>query len=183
VTHAFATPGTHTGTVTATDPTGLSASATATVVILARPTRPSAAPTPRITHLRQAHTRWREGSKLARLARRSRKPPVGTTFSFTLNTVASVTLTFTRSVGGRRVHHRCVAPSRGTHGKPACRRGVPAGTLTFAGGRAGTNQITFQGRLSRHHRLAPGTYTVKLTAKNASGKAMSHAITFTIITR
>ena len=88
VTHAFATPGAHTGTVTATDPTGLSASATATVVILARPTRPSAAPTPRITHLRQAHTRWREGSKLARLARRSRKPPVGTTFSFTLNPAA-----------------------------------------------------------------------------------------------
>jgi hypothetical protein len=184
VTHAFATAGPHAATVTAIDPTGLTATSTVMVNVVTRP--PSGTmqpPRPKLTRLKQSHARWRVGSKLASLARRRPRTPVGTAFSFTLNTAASVTVTFTRSVSGRLVHHRCLAPSRGNHRKPPCRRGVPAGTLTFAGGHAGTNRITFQGRLSRHRRLMPGTYTLTLTAKNASGEATSHAITFTIVAR
>ena len=182
VTHSFTTTGPHQATVTATDPTGLTATSTVTVQVVTRP--PSGAmrpPRPRITSLKQSHGRWRLGSGRASLARQRRPPPVGTAFSFTLNTDASVTLTFTHSVGGRLVRHRCVASSRRNHLKRTCRRSVQAGTLTFTAGRAGSNRITFQGRLSRHRRLAPRTYTLKLTAKNASGEATSHGITFTIV--
>lgn len=181
VAHIFATPGTHTGTVTATDPTGLAAASSATVVIVARPTRVTLAPTPRITHLTQAHTRWREGSKLARLARKSRNPPVGTTFSFTLSTPAALKLIFTQSANGRRVGKRCAAPSHANRNKRACHRTITSGTVSFASARAGTVKITFQGRLSRHKKLRPGRYEVAIVATNATGRTTSRALTFTIV--
>lgn len=184
VTHAFATLGTHTATVTATDPTGLAATSSATVVILARPARrmtPPPPPTPRITHLTQAHTRWRDGPKLARLARRSRKPPVGTTFSFALNTAAALKLTFTESARGRRVGKKCAAPSHGNRRKRACTRTITSGTVTFQSAKAGTAKIAFQGRLSRRKKLRPGRYKLTVTATNATGKTTSHALTFTIV--
>jgi hypothetical protein len=182
VTHVFATSGTHTGTVTATDPTGLAATSNATVAILAGPTPTTTTPpTPRITHLTQAHTRWREGSKLARLARRSRTPPVGTTFSFALNTPAALKLTFTKSVSGRRVGNKCAAPSRSNRHNRACRRTITSGTVTFSSAAAGTVKITFQGRLSRRKKLRPGRYKLTIAATNATGRATSHALPFTIV--
>ena len=181
VTHVFATPGTHTGTVTATDPTGLAAMSSATVVIVVRPTRTTPTPAPQITHLTQTHTRWREGSKLARLAHRSRTRPVGTTFSFTLNTPAALKLIFTQSASGRRVGKRCVAPSRANRNKRACQRTITSGTVSFASAGAGTAKITFQGRLSRHKKLRPGRYKLTVAATNATGRTTSHALTFTIV--
>jgi hypothetical protein len=181
VTHVFTTPGTHTGTVTATDPTGLSAASTATVVILARPTRTTAPPTPRITHLRQAHTRWREGSKLARVARRSGKPPIGTTFSFALNSPAALELIFTQSASGRRVGRKCAGPSQANRRGRACKRTITSGTVTFPSTGAGTVKITFQGRLSRRKKLRPGRYKLTIAATNATGRTTSHALTFTIV--
>jgi hypothetical protein len=65
----------------------------------------------------------------------------------------------------------------------ACGRAARRPALTFASVRAGPGRITFQGRLSRHRRLAPGTYKLTLTTKNASGEATSHGIMFTIVTR
>ncbi|HTP20770.1 MAG TPA: PKD domain-containing protein [Solirubrobacteraceae bacterium] len=181
VTHVFATPGPHTGTVTATDPTGLTATSTATVVILTRPTRTTTTPTPRISDLRQTHTRWREGSKLARLGRRSRKPPVGTTFSFALNTSAALKLIFTRSASGRRVGKKCDAPSHANRRKHACNRTITSGTVTFQEAGVGMVKITFQGRLSQHKKLRPGRYKLTIAATNAVGRTTSHALTFLII--
>ncbi len=170
--------------MTATDPTGLAATSTTTVVILARPARrmtPPPPPTPRITHLTQTHTRWREGSKLARLARRRRKPPVGTTVSFALKPAAAVKLTFTESARGRRVGKKCAAPSHGNRRKRACTRTITSGTVTFPSAEAGTAKIAFQGRLSRRKKLRPGRYKLTITATNATGKTTSHALTFTIV--
>jgi hypothetical protein len=181
VTHVFATPGTHTGTVTATDPTGLAATSSATVVILARPTLTKPTPAPTITHLTQTHTRWREGSKLARLAHKSRKPPIGTTFSFTLNTPAALKLIFTQSASGRRVGKKCAAPSHANRHRHACRRTITSGTVSFESAPSGTVRITFQGRLSRHHRLRPGRYKLTIAATNTTGRTISHALTFTIV--
>jgi len=183
-THVFTTLGTHTATVTATDPTGLAATSTATVVILARPTRRMTTPpppTPRITHFTQTHSRWREGSKLARRARRGRKPPVGTTFSFALNTAAAVKLTFTQSARGRRAGKKCVAPSHANRRKRACNRTITSGTVTFPSAGAGTVKITFEGRVSRHKKLRPGRYKLTVAATNSTGRTTSHALTFTIV--
>jgi CSLREA domain-containing protein len=78
--------------------------------------------------------------------RRKGKAPVGTSFSFTLSEAAKVTFSFTGKVKGRKV----------------------TGSLTV-NGVAGVNHVAFRGRLSNGKLLAPGTYTVAITA-TANGK-------------
>ena len=142
-------------------------------------------PVPALGRIHASHRTWREGSKLASVTsvahnhKRKRKPPVGTTFTFTLNTAATITLTFTHRVGGRKVEHKCVAPSRHNRHDRACKRTVTADTLTLTG-HAGTDKIRFQGRLSNHRHLAPGTYTLAITASNTSGRSDPRSIKFTI---
>ena len=138
-------------------------------------------PVPSLGPIHASHNTWREGRKLASVASvaHKHKPPVGTTFTFTLNTPATTKLTFTRRVGGRNVKHKCVAPTRHNRHDRACKRTVTADTLTLAG-HAGTDKIRFQGRLSKHRQLAPGTYTLTITASNASGRSDPRSIKFTI---
>jgi DNA-binding beta-propeller fold protein YncE len=76
----------------------------------------------------------------------------GTTFSFTLSKAARVMFTFTQ-----KNHHR------------------PLGTLTIAGHR-GRNKLAFNGRINRHTKLEPGTYTVTIKAGPATRR-----LTFTIL--
>jgi hypothetical protein len=141
----------------ASNPYGSAAATSVAVAVAAQ--RP---PTPKITNLRQSHKKWREGKKLAKVARR--RPPVGDTFRFTLNTDAKLKLTFTHKV--RR------------HGRT---RTVTAGTVTFKTARAGHRKIVFQGRLSRHKKLHRGTYTLRITATNSSGHGVSKPLTFKIV--
>lgn len=136
-------------------------------------------PAPLISGVGQAHRTWREGGRLAALAR-TRRPPVGTSFSFALNTASTVVFAFTHEVAGRRVGARCVAPTRRNRHRRGCRRTVTAATLTFAGVAAGAHRLAFQGRLSRSRRLAPGSYTLLITATNATGRAGGR-ISFTIV--
>jgi hypothetical protein len=95
-------------------------------------------------------------SKLSQTRRSWRESgrSAGTAFRFTLNEPAKVTLTFNR---GRR------------------RRG----TMTV-NGRDGKNDFRFKGRLSRRHRLAPGRYTVTLTATATGLRSNRQSLTFTI---
>ena len=136
-------------------------------------------PVPVLSAITQTHKLWRGGGKLARLAR-TRKPPLGTTFGFTLNTTSTVVFAFTHTVAGRKVGGRCVAPNRRNRRRRACRRTVTAATLTFTGARTGPHRVAFQGRLSRKKKLAPGNYTLVITASNASGRT-SGRISFTIV--
>ena len=76
----------------------------------------------------------------------------GTTFSFTLSETARVTLTFTQRNHQRRL-----------------------GNLTINGHR-GRNKVAFNGRINRHTKLAPGTYTVTISAG-----ASTKRLTFTIL--
>ena len=78
VTHAFTTLGTHSGTVTATDPTGLTATMTVAVNVVARRTAPSPDRTP---------------PKITKLKLRGHK------ISFTLSEPGKLKLTFARRVG------------------------------------------------------------------------------------
>src|SRR5262249_28521555 len=71
------------------------------------------------------------------------KVPLGTRFHFTLSAAAKLQITITRSAGGLRRGHGCVAQSaklRRAHAKP-CRRTLTLGTLTRASEPAGADSL------------------------------------------
>jgi hypothetical protein len=111
--------------------------------------------------------------------RRRNEPPVGTTFSFSLDQAATVRLRFTRWLPGRRVGGKCAAQTIHNHSKPLCARFLLAGTLTKSG-HAGRNRVKFDGRLPGRGPLTPGAYTLTITAANAEGQASAPALQFTI---
>ncbi len=145
---------------------------------LCAPPRP-----PIITSANQSHRTWREGGKLAAFARKhgKHKLPVGTTFSFTLNEQARVSFAFTQQVNGRKVKGKCVTQTKRNRHKPACRRTLRSGTLSFAA-HSGLNKVFFQGRVSRSTKLKPGHYTLVITATSAAGRhSRPVKLSFTIV--
>jgi hypothetical protein len=124
----------------------------------------------RLSSLSETAKTWREGNALARISakKKKKKLPLGTTFSFSLNEPAEVTFTFTAPAGGRKAGKTCVAQTKKNKKKHRCTRTVTAGTLTFSA-HAGTNKVRFEGLISKHKKLGPGSYTLLVTA-TASGK-------------
>jgi FG-GAP repeat len=136
-------------------------------------------PPPVVQNARQSTARWREGNRLARISRA--KTPTGTIFSFSLGEQAAVTFNFAQRVSGREVGGRCVAQSVRNRSKPACGRSVTAGALSFTG-HDGTDEVAFQGRISPVKRLAPGRYTVVITATDSAGaRSAPKSLSFTIV--
>jgi hypothetical protein len=160
-----ATLGRHRFTLTATDSFGVSSAVTVSYTVVAvRPT---------IGGLRETASTWveRHGS--------GGRLPVGTTFTFSLDQAASVTLSFARSAGGRMAGGRCVAPPLATSSAPACTRRIGAGTLTIKAAR-GANGLRFSGRTSSGQ-LPAGSYTVVVRATGRSGQAsVALSLQFTI---
>ena len=114
------TLGAHSFTVNTEDSDGVTATQTVTYSVVA--------PMPPILKLSigavgQSASVWREGNGLAQISSK-KKPPLGTTFSFTLNEAGAVTFTFSHQVGGRRAHGKCVAPSSRNKHKAKCKRTV-----------------------------------------------------------
>ncbi len=134
---------------------------------------------PTVSSARVAPSRFRLGSALPRISRRT---PVGTTISFGLSEAARVTLAFARPrQPGRLVGGRCVAPSGGNRGGRACARSLPTGSLRL-NGTAGRNRMRFQGRLSRRKTLRPGRYTTTITAADAAGnRSAPKTVSFTVL--
>jgi hypothetical protein len=132
-----------------------------------------------ISALKQSHASWREADKRARVSRRE---PLGTTFSFSLNAAATVTFTFTRTVPGRMVGRSCRAPSKHNATHRACRRTVVAGVLRFSG-RASTNKVAFYGLLPARRKLPPGRYALRVSATSSGSAAKSQVLHFTILGR
>lgn len=137
---------------------------------------PAPAPhTPALTNFHQSHRKWREGKP------HKHRPPVGTTFSFTLDQPATVSLVFNQRLVGRKVKGKCVAKKKNNQGKPRCKRTVRRGMVTV-GGHAGSNSISFKGRISAGKKLGPGRYTVTITATNAAGQqSKPHTLDFRIV--
>ncbi len=146
---------------------------------------------PTLANVSQSHSRWRAGSVAARLSKSAaraarskakakvRRPPLGTTFSFTLNVAASVKLTFTRQVAGRKVKGRCIAQNAKNRHKPVCKRTISP--LAFpVSAKAGARKLVFQGTATGK-KLSPGTYTVTLVATNAGLSSAPKSLSFTIV--
>jgi hypothetical protein len=137
----------------------------------------------RLSGLSETAKTWREGNSLARISTRKKgkkkRPPVGTTFSFALNEPASVTLTFTEPAGGRKVGKKCVAETKKNKKKHRCTRTVIAGTLTFSA-HAGTNKVRFEGLISKHKKLKPGSYTLLVTATASGERSTTRTLHFRI---
>ena len=158
---------------------GVSYGADQTFTTAALPITPTIAPT--ITAAHESASRWREGNKLAQISRRKKKPPVGTTFKFTLNEQASVTFSFTMKAKGRKVGGKCVTENRRNAKRRSCQRTATAATLSFTG-HSGQNKVVFQGRVSRAKKLKPGRYTLVITATNGAGqKSAAQKLSFTIV--
>ncbi len=140
------------------------------------------APTPLLlSGVSQSHGTWRAGKALASIARKHKLPPIGTTFSFTLNEQAKVSFAFTQQVGGRRVRGKCVAQNKNNRHKASCKRAVTRGTLSFTA-QPGRDKVSFQGRISASKELAPGRYTLVITATASAGeRSQPKSLSFTIV--
>jgi hypothetical protein len=166
--------GTYTFTVTATSNDGSTATTSSSYTV-----KPAPPPKPSLGSIKASHKTFRTGNKLASIAKAKKKPPVGTTFSFVLNTTATLKLSFAEQLKGRKVKHKCEAPSKRNAHDHSCKLSQGVGSLTLSG-HAGTDKVSFQGRLSKHKKLKAGTYTLTISATNASGKSRSRSVTFTI---
>jgi hypothetical protein len=175
------TVGSYPAMLTVTDSSGIEASALLLIPINPLPSAIQALPAPRISGARQSASRWREGRKLAHISRHKTRLPVGSTFSFSLNEQASVSFAFTQKVKGRKVGRSCVAKTRMNARRKGCTRTVTAGTLSFIA-HGGINRVVFQGHISRSTRLAPGRYTLVITARNAAAQESTPVrLGFTIV--
>jgi hypothetical protein len=132
------------------------------------------------TSASQSVRRWRSGGKLATLAA-ARKPPVGTTFRFTINEAATVRFAFAQLLPGRKVNGKCVAQTARNGSHKSCIRSVLRGAISLSAS-AGPHNLFFQGRLTRPKKLKPGVYTLTLTATNTSGQQATKTLRpFTIV--
>jgi DNA-binding beta-propeller fold protein YncE len=125
---------------------------------------------PVLSHVRQAHARWREAGAPGRA-------PTGTAFAFTLNETARVSLTFVQRGGGRRIRGRCVAQTANNRHHRSC--DVPRGTLVAAAHR-GRNTLAFAGRVGRRL-LGPGRYAVRIVATSGGRTSSAQNLAFAIV--
>ena len=173
-------------TSTATDSYGNQASHTYRLTIKAAPPPPKcdASQTagqgchtpPLLTNVHQSHRHWRERN----LRQPNHHKPTGTTFSYTLNEPATLSLAFTQKHPGRQLAHRCQTPSKTNRDKPRCTRTLTIATLT-ATGHAGPNHLPFKGRILHAKKLGPGTYTLVITAHAFASTSRPRTLTFTIL--
>jgi hypothetical protein len=162
------TTGAHHFTATALDSDGVSASASVTYTVVAA--------RPQISALREASSHW------ATRRIKGARVPVGTTFSFSLDQSAKVTLRFARQGAGRMKGGHCVAAAKAPAGARSCKLALGAGSISVSGQR-GANAVTFDGRTVSGN-LGAGSYTVTLTAVGLSGKPSPPAtLHFTVAAR
>jgi hypothetical protein len=184
VMHAFATPGSHSGTLTVTDTAGRTGTATATVTVTPTAVIPLLPPLPDLEGFTLTNRTFAVGGPATPIGGAlTATVKRGTRFKFRINTAAAVTLTFQRALPGRRAGRSCLPPrrrKRGRHDKP-CTRYVGMGHINRSVPGAGSYSIAFSGHVSGSSALAVGKYHAILGAKNASGAATPRTTSFTIV--
>ena len=120
------------------------------------------------------------GSKATAVA--ALRHPRGTVLRYTLSEPAAVTVTIAREAGGRKVHGKCVKPSRKNAKSRRCTRYLKVGAIRRAGTR-GANKLPFSGRIGKTA-LAPATYRATIVAVAAGGlRSNSRTVSFRIVSR
>ena len=177
--HTFLAAGPHAVTVTATDSAGNASSRSGTVFVTPAPgTGANSRPT--LTNVRQSHSVFRVGSKpTAVAAAKTRRPPAGTTFRFSLDQAATVTITISRSTVGRRSGKRCVKPTKKLAHNRRCTLLIRSGVLIRHGKQA-ANSIAFSGRVGRRA-LKPGSYVATFVARAGGRSSAPKVLRFRIV--
>ncbi|MFL5816097.1 MAG: PKD domain-containing protein [Conexibacter sp.] len=170
VAHAFATPGKHLATVTATDSAGLTATGQVPVLI-------DGGAIARLGLAPKAFRAARSGPSASAAARRraARAPATGTTVDFALDAAGSVRFSVERVGGGRKVRGRCVAPRRANRRARRCVRYTPVSGSFVRSGGVGANRFHFSGRIGGRP-LSAGRYRLVGSA-GGSVRTASFAIT------
>ncbi|HEV8153175.1 MAG TPA: hypothetical protein VGP78_09590 [Solirubrobacteraceae bacterium] len=110
------------------------------------------------------------------LSRRSfRAGGSGAVVRFTLSEAGSVRLTVERATSGRRVDGRCARPTRSNRRARRCTRYAALSTTLRRQGSAGSNRLTFRGRLAGRE-LRAGGYRLRIVATDAAGNRSSAVI-------
>jgi thermitase len=139
---------------------------------------PASTPPAHVSGASMTNRRFRVSARQQLVQTSARRPPVGTTFKYTLDTAATVRFDFAMAGAGRKVGGKCVSVNRNNQRKPKC--ALQRGSLTLAG-HAGLNTVRFAGWLSRTKKLTPGRYTLTITAVTPGVGATAQQLRFTIV--
>jgi hypothetical protein len=101
-----------------------------------------------------------------------------TTIQFRLSRRATVRITLSRALPGRRSGGRCVKPTKRLSHRPACTRFLAVGKLRAAR-KAGRRTLAFSGRL-RGHALRRGLYRATIVATTRHRSSKRRAARFTV---
>jgi hypothetical protein len=173
VSKAFATGGTHVGTVTVSDPGGRSAIGSAAVEVA-----PPVVPPLEILSFTMQRTTFAVASAPTATDAARRKPKRGSAFRFELSGDAAVTITIQSLKKGRLRKGRCVKPTPKLRRAKRCTRVRTRGVL-HRSGKAGDNSVPFSGRIGKKP-LSPGRYRARLAAEGAE---KSRSVRFRIVKR
>jgi PKD domain len=166
VAHVFTTAGTHTATLTVTDPAGASASLSRSVEIGSKDVG-VLPPVPSLSSF--TATRGRFAVKR------------GTSFRYTLSSAArSTRISIDALLPGKRSGRSCVKPTKKLARAKGCTRTVATGGISGPAA-AGRNTLAWDGRLNRKA-LAPGRYKATARATDRFGRlSNTKTLTFTIV--
>jgi hypothetical protein len=140
---------------------------------------------PAITGLKLTNSKFRVGTKKTALVakKKKKKAPAGTTLSYALSEIATVSIGIEKATAGRKSGGVCVKPTSKLKKAKAkkCTRYVVINTLTRLQ-LAGANKVSFSGRIDKT-KLKPGKYRFSITGKDAKGNVSAPVKkSFTIVT-
>ena len=174
VSHVYSTVGTYRLTLSSVDALGNTNSVSFTESIYPPQTEPKPLTAPKLTHVSLTNKRFRVARQRTAVA--AKKAPLGTNFRFRLSSAAQLTIAIkqVRQLRGR------VCSKRARSHPGLCTRTIALGKLTRSRLPAGSNKVSFSGRIGSHA-LSPGNYEASLSASNANGRSSPVTLVFSVL--